>query len=408
MRFCFITTFYPPFHFGGDAIYVYRLAHGLADRGHEVEVIHCADAFRIAGGKQGAGWASHTGVRVHTIRSQWGLISPLYTQQTARLGPKSGQVARIIREGRFDVINYHNVSLVGGLEILQHGDALKLYTLHDYWLVCPTHILFRHRREACTRQQCLKCQLVYKRPPQFWRRADRVRQAVAQVDCFIAGSEFAIDLHRERGLDLPFEVIAQMSPSSDEESEAEKPVDSKQGYFLFVGRLEKLKGLQDVLPLFGKNPDLTLRVAGTGTWEQKLRRQASGYRNVQFLGNCSAGRLKTLYRNALATLVPSLCYEISPLVLGESWSQGTPVIARRLGALEEIVGRAAGGCLFGSASELESALRNLATDRSRRRQLGSNGKAYFLSEQTPEIHIERYLDLVDRHLERRQIESISP
>ena len=24
--FCMVTTFYPPYHFGGDAMYVYRLA----------------------------------------------------------------------------------------------------------------------------------------------------------------------------------------------------------------------------------------------------------------------------------------------------------------------------------------------------------------------------------------------
>ncbi|NJN37380.1 MAG: glycosyltransferase family 4 protein [Nitrospiraceae bacterium] len=33
-----VTTFYPPHHFGGDAVFVHRLSHALADRGHEVEV----------------------------------------------------------------------------------------------------------------------------------------------------------------------------------------------------------------------------------------------------------------------------------------------------------------------------------------------------------------------------------
>ncbi len=31
MRFCMVTTFYPPFHFGGNATYV----RALAARGHE-------------------------------------------------------------------------------------------------------------------------------------------------------------------------------------------------------------------------------------------------------------------------------------------------------------------------------------------------------------------------------------
>ncbi len=40
LRFAMITTFYPPHHFGGDAIFVQRLAQALARRGHSVDVIY--------------------------------------------------------------------------------------------------------------------------------------------------------------------------------------------------------------------------------------------------------------------------------------------------------------------------------------------------------------------------------
>jgi hypothetical protein len=44
-RFCFLTTSYPRFNFGGDGLGVQRMARGLAKRGHEVTVVHDADAF---------------------------------------------------------------------------------------------------------------------------------------------------------------------------------------------------------------------------------------------------------------------------------------------------------------------------------------------------------------------------
>src|ERR1700682_4580848 len=44
LRFCFITTFYPPYNFGGDGIAVQRLARALIRRGHCVTVIHDVDA----------------------------------------------------------------------------------------------------------------------------------------------------------------------------------------------------------------------------------------------------------------------------------------------------------------------------------------------------------------------------
>ena len=60
LRFAFLTTFYPPYNFGGDGIGIERLAHGLVRAGHEVTVIHDADAYetlapkpptRLANGK---------------------------------------------------------------------------------------------------------------------------------------------------------------------------------------------------------------------------------------------------------------------------------------------------------------------------------------------------------------------
>ena len=46
MNFLHLTTFYPPFSFGGDAMYIYRLAHALGDLGHHVDVVHCLDAYQ--------------------------------------------------------------------------------------------------------------------------------------------------------------------------------------------------------------------------------------------------------------------------------------------------------------------------------------------------------------------------
>ena len=49
-------------------------------------------------------------------------------------------------ERGFDVINFHNISLVGGPGILEMGQALKLYMAHEHWLICPSHVLWRHQR----------------------------------------------------------------------------------------------------------------------------------------------------------------------------------------------------------------------------------------------------------------------
>ena len=75
-----LTTFYPPYHFGGDAIYVQRLAHALADRGDRVTVVHCADSYRVlARGETGRAHEPHEGVRVVTFTNPVPLLSPAVT-----------------------------------------------------------------------------------------------------------------------------------------------------------------------------------------------------------------------------------------------------------------------------------------------------------------------------------------
>ena len=47
MKFCMVTTFYPPYHFGGDATFIHRLATELGRRGHVVDVVHDLDAYYL-------------------------------------------------------------------------------------------------------------------------------------------------------------------------------------------------------------------------------------------------------------------------------------------------------------------------------------------------------------------------
>src|SRR6185503_19505129 len=196
MRFCMVTTFYPPYNFGGDGIFVHQLSNELAKRGHQVEVVHCRDAHQfLSGGTPSLPYQDHPNVTVHGLKSPAGFLSPLVTQQTGWPVFKSSQLKSIL-EKPFDVIHFHNISLVGGPKVLEYGRAVKLYTLHEYWLVCPTHMLFKFGQEVCTEQSCFACTIAHRRPPQLWRYTRMIEEAVNQVDLFIAPSEFTMQKHR--------------------------------------------------------------------------------------------------------------------------------------------------------------------------------------------------------------------
>jgi hypothetical protein len=91
-----VTTFYPPYHFGGDGQAVRRLAHALAGRGHEVEIIHDVDAFRSLSGVEREPPAEPEGIEVHSLRSSLGSLSCMMTHQLGRPVVHRRQIRRLL------------------------------------------------------------------------------------------------------------------------------------------------------------------------------------------------------------------------------------------------------------------------------------------------------------------------
>ena len=402
-----ITTFYPPYNFGGDGIFVHRLSNALASRGHLVEVIHCVDAYYASGGRRGKEMlhSRHPNVTVHSLKSPFGFLSPLATQQTGFPVFKATRIRKVL-ESNFDVIHYHNISLVGGPKILEYGEGIKLYTMHEYWLVCPTHVMFKFKREACTRPSCLPCQATYLRPPQWWRYSGLIDASVKHVDAFISPDLFTKEKHREMGFNAPVVHLPHFVSSEDPVSSspplpaADNP---REPYFLFVGRLEKLKGLQTIIPVFKSHQKARLLIAGTGSYEARLRRLAEDNNNIRFLGFVSGATLDALYREAVAVIVPSINYEVSPpLVIIEAFRQGTPAIVRNLGSMPEIIQESGGGYLFDSEEELAAVMDKLVGDTMHRQELGSLAYQNYKAKRSEEAYCREYFHLIERICAQKQ------
>lgn len=407
LHFCFLTTFYPPYNFGGDGIAVQRLARGLVRAGHRVTIVHDVDAYEALSAGPVAG-PSHEpdGITVVPLRSGAGSLSPLLTQQTGRPVVNGRRIARILHDGAFDVINFHNISLIGGPGLLAYGSALKLYMAHEHWLVCPTHVLWRHDKEACPARECLRCQLVHKRPPQLWRHTGLLEHQQRHVDAFIAMSEFSRAKHREFGFTPEMEVLPAFLPDVTEAGghetvDASDPRPHWRPFHLFVGRLERMKGVQDLLPSFAGEGDADLLIAGDGHFGAELRARAAKMPRVRFLGRVAPERLAPLYRHAVALLVPSLCFETFGMVLLEAFRESTPVIARRLGPFTEMLESTGAGVLFSDAAELTVAMQRLERDPEQRRAAGAAGRRAFVARWQEEIVIPGYLAIVRRAAERR-------
>jgi glycogen synthase len=121
---------------------------------------------------------------------------------------------------------------------------------------------------------------------------------------------------------------------------------------LLIGRLVYEKGFQLALEgmpaLIERLPDIRFLVAGSGTHEPELRRQAAELGLMEhgtFLGWIGDDVLHSLYRIADVCVVPSI-YEPFGLVALEAMASGCPCIVADTGGLREVVPHEEAGLRF--------------------------------------------------------------
>jgi len=399
LRFCMASTFYPPWSFGGDAIQVRRLAHALADLGHEVTVVHSREGYRSMAGAAPEGPEDpHPGVRVVGIDAGLGALSPLATYLTGRPLLAGRKLAAALDEP-FDVVHFHNPSLLGGPEALTLGTGIKLYTAHEQWLVCPTHVLWKYQQRVCEKPDCWRCTFSYRRPPQPWRSTSLLERSLSHLDALICPSRASEVLHRRFASIVRIERLGHFVPDPN----VSQPDHAERPYFLFAGRLESIKGVGALLEAFRRRREggEDLLIAGEGTLEPELRDAAADLPHVRFLGWRPAADLDALYRGALAVIVPTAGHESFGLVAVEAFAREAPVLVRGFGALGELIEESGGGLAFTTDAELDAALARLAGDAPLRAELGAKGRAAYEARFTEERHLDRYLGLIGDLAHRR-------
>jgi glycosyltransferase involved in cell wall biosynthesis len=392
LRFCFLTTFYPPWNFGGDGVQIQRLAHALAARGHDVTVVHSQEGYRASGGSDHPPSDRDGPVRLVPIDAGLGRLSPLATYLTGRPLLVEGQLRRILAE-RFDVLHFHNPSLLGGPGVLALGDGLKLYTAHEHWLVCPMHVLWQDQRRVCVEPHCARCTLRHGRPPQLWRGSGVLERGLAHLDALIALSETSARLHERLASSIPISVLPHFVPDPGPPPSPRADV-ARGPFVLFAGRLEPIKGPMSMLPAFGPGAAARLVVAGSGSLEGAMRRAAAARERVEFTGWLGSDELAALQRDALAVVVPSAGHETFGLAAVEAMAHGVPAVVRDFGALGELARSSDAVIGYRTADELRAVIGRLAAEPAWRAQLGGIARADFLRRWTEATHLRDYFTLI--------------
>ncbi len=332
-----LTWEYPPLIEGGLARHVRKVAEGLVECGIEVHVL-------TRGGEESPAEEEVAGVRIHRV---------LEPKRPSDLGEFVAWVERM-----------NSDMLAAGVDL---GDRFDFDVVHGHdWLVAMAgdHLARRFNAPLVTTIHATEHGRhqgwVDKHPQSYihgverWvtNRADRViacsvymREQIADI--------FGVD--EERVTVIPNGIDpGDLRPVDEPELRRLRAEFAREDerLVLLIGRLVYEKGFQlalDAMPaVIERAPRTRFLVAGSGTHEEELRRQAEDLGLMEhgtFLGWIGDDVLHSLYRIADVCVVPSI-YEPFGLVALEAMASGCPCIVADTGGLREVVPHEEAGLRF--------------------------------------------------------------
>ncbi|WP_321798342.1 glycosyltransferase family 4 protein [Caballeronia sp. J97] len=332
MKVLIVNTLYFPDEPGGAEVSTRLLAEGLVRAGIEVCVV-CATGSGVDH------VANVNGVKVYRLRSV-NLYWPHVREKHGRVAKliwhaidvynvmMSRKLSSIIAREKPDVISTSNLSClsVDIWRLARNAGVPIVHTARDYYLMCPTAIMFSHSK-PCQRQ-CGVCSL-YAQPK---------RVASARVAAAVGVSRFVLQKHLESGY---FSRAARTAVIYNAcESFATRRTRRYEGGPVrlgVLGRVSREKGLEVLLEQLLADDTLqwTLAVGGHADADY-LKTLKSTYDDprIEYLGRVKSD---DFYDSIDILVVPSIWNEPFGRVTVEAYSHGVPVVGANTGGIPEVI-----------------------------------------------------------------------
>ena len=301
--------------------------------------------------------------------------------------PAKRAVRRVIEEFHPDIAHlhiYYGKITASILAELKGAGLPVVQTLHEYKLICPVYTLISNG------QICEACEGAH-----FWRalprrcnRGSLARTALSvlesyvshwlgavdKVDKFIAVSDALRGKMIQHG--IPPEKIITLRNWVD--CDNVQPSRQVGEYFLYFGRIERLKGIFSLIEAAAKIPANPLLIVGEGEAKEELVKliRSKGYTHIKWLGFKKGAELQDLIRRSICTVIPSEWFEPFPMTVLESFSHARPAIGASIGGIPEIIEHGIDGFIFepGDVDMLASYLTWMAEHPDQAVAMGSAGR----------------------------------
>ncbi|MBE9212343.1 glycosyltransferase family 4 protein [Plectonema cf. radiosum LEGE 06105] len=294
----------PPPGYGGVELVVGLLTDELVRRGHEVTLFASGDSITLA--------------KLESVYPRAFRLEPSISEYSAY---EALQLSRVYKQAsKFDVIHSHI-----GYNSLFHASFVETPTVHTL------HGAFNSDTKK-----------VY---------AEASEQPYVSIS----------DAQREP-LDLNY--AATVYNGIDTESHRFYAQPQSAPYLAFLGRLSPEKGPHIAIEVAQKS-GVPLKMAGkvdrvdVDYFESQIKPHIDG-KHIEYLGEANHFEKNELLGNAIAMLFPITWREPFGLVMTESMAAGTPVLAKPLGSVPEVIAHGKTGFLCHSVDDYVNAIQRLA------------------------------------------------
>jgi glycosyltransferase, family 1 len=314
-------------------------------------------------------------------------------------------------------IGHLNHLSTGLVDVLNQFKIPIIYTLHDFWLMCPRgQFLTRSIGEVkdnfqlCTHQDdrkcAIKCYKVYFsgvednelediKQWETWihQRMKEIKKIVSKIDLFIAPSKY-LKNRFEEDFYIPKEKIIYLDYGFPTKYllPTQKITTNDPYTFGYIGTHIPSKGVNLLIEAFKKiEQPAILKIFGrdNGQSTKALRNMASSSKNrIDFLGEYMNQNLANdVFSKVDCIVVPSIWGENSPLVIHEAQACKIPVITADFGGMKEYVAHNVNGLLFKhrDINSLVEQLNFAISNPKKMKELGKIGYLYSKNGTIPDI-----------------------
>ncbi|MFE8071985.1 glycosyltransferase [Marinobacteraceae bacterium S3BR75-40.1] len=424
---------YPMRYNAGSEVYSQTLCHGLAER-HEVHVFtreedSFAPDFRLRTERD----PDDPRITIHLVNN------PRLKDRYRATGIDQ-RFAEVLDKVQPDLVHVGHLNHLSTSLLREAAlrDIPIIYTLHDYWIMCPRGQFMQTSPKdptdlwaACDGQDDRKCaERCYSRyfsgaPDEYeadvaywsdWvgRRMRHVGEMTELVDLFVAPARYLSNRYRE-DFGLPQGKLVYLDYGFDRARMAGRERPSGEPFtFGYIGTQIPAKGIHDLIRAFGRlEGSAMLRIWGKprGQDTEALKGMIAAlpeglservewcpeYRNQHLVPD--------VFNRCDAIVVPSVWVENSPLVIHEAQQARVPVITANAGGMAEYVEHEVNGLLFEhrSFTALSDQMQRLLDDPDLAGRLGDRGYLFSDTGDIPDIgaHVEEIEKLYEQVLRRR-------